>query len=148
MGLDRFMEAQSVGYELAMRELSQGGKQSCWIWYIFPQQIPESEWKWVSATTRKYAIDDLPEAKAYLCHQELGPRYFSSVSLVYEMIFCKGKDPVELMGSDVDAKKLHSSVTLMRRASKELLHEGHSDVSALSKFLSEADRLLLYLPAF
>jgi uncharacterized protein (DUF1810 family) len=35
--LDRFLQAQKYSYDRAKREMEAGHKQSCWIWFIFPQ---------------------------------------------------------------------------------------------------------------
>lgn len=35
-GLQRFLDAQSEDYALALSEIRQGMKRSHWIWYIFP----------------------------------------------------------------------------------------------------------------
>jgi uncharacterized protein (DUF1810 family) len=37
MGLERFKEAQSLYYGLALGEIEYGYKESHWIWFIFPQ---------------------------------------------------------------------------------------------------------------
>lgn len=35
--LDRFLDAQEKMYEIALKEIKNGKKQSHWMWYIFPQ---------------------------------------------------------------------------------------------------------------
>lgn len=36
--LQRFLDAQEDMYPVALKEIRKGGKQSHWIWYIFPQE--------------------------------------------------------------------------------------------------------------
>ncbi len=35
--LDRFVRAQERVYDVALKEIRNGGKRSHWIWYVFPQ---------------------------------------------------------------------------------------------------------------
>lgn len=35
--LERFIKAQENTYEIALKEIKNGCKESHWIWYIFPQ---------------------------------------------------------------------------------------------------------------
>ena len=51
--LKRFIDAQSNKHERALKEIKNGKKQSCWMWYIFP--IYHGLGK--SSTSVKYAID-------------------------------------------------------------------------------------------
>ena len=37
MPVDRFLRAQEDDYNIALREIRAGRKQTHWIWYIFPQ---------------------------------------------------------------------------------------------------------------
>jgi uncharacterized protein (DUF1810 family) len=37
--LKRFIKAQSDSFEIAYYELSNGKKESHWMWYIFPQIV-------------------------------------------------------------------------------------------------------------
>lgn len=43
--LQRFLDAQEDMYPVALKEIRKGGKQSHWIWYIFPQ---EKDWDTVT----------------------------------------------------------------------------------------------------
>jgi len=62
--LSRFTAAHADIYSQALAELRAGRKQSHWMWFIFPQ----FEGLGFSATSRRYAIRSLAEARAYLGH--------------------------------------------------------------------------------
>ena len=76
--LDRFVRAQADHYDTALAELRAGHKRSHWMWYVFPQIAGLGH----SATAQHYAIRDLAEARAYLTHPLLGPRYLACVNAV------------------------------------------------------------------
>jgi uncharacterized protein (DUF1810 family) len=75
--LQRFLDAQAVNFDEAVAELEAGHKRTHWIWYIFPQIAGLGN----SDYAKLYAIDDLDEAKRYLAHPVLGPRYRRCVEL-------------------------------------------------------------------
>jgi uncharacterized protein (DUF1810 family) len=106
--LDRFVRAQTDAFDIALAELRAGRKQSHWMWYIFPQIAGLGH----SATARRYAIRDLAEARAYLAHPVLGPRY---IACVEALTAHRGMSAERILGS-VDAMKLRSSLTLFDRA--------------------------------
>ncbi|VEB39006.1 DUF1810 family protein [Legionella cherrii] len=65
--IHRFIEAQqgqnsSASFEQAYNELKAGGKQSHWIWYVFPQLKQLG----FSSTAQYFGIVDFNEACAYL----------------------------------------------------------------------------------
>lgn len=68
--LSRFLQAQEVVYERALSEIRRGKKRTHWMWYIFPQFKGLS----LSSTSRRYAIESIEEAKAYLAHPILVAR--------------------------------------------------------------------------
>ena len=57
-------------YAEALAEIRAGRKQTHWIWYIFPQ----IKGLGMSATSRRYGIANLEEAKAYLADRTLRSR--------------------------------------------------------------------------
>src|ERR1700748_534097 len=67
--LERFVAAQDDGgaYQAALRELRDGRKRSHWMWFVFPQIAGLGQ----SATSRRYAISSLEEARAYVAHPVL-----------------------------------------------------------------------------
>jgi uncharacterized protein (DUF1810 family) len=121
MSLARFHEAQTsrrAGYDAALAEIRAGGKRSHWIWYIFPQ----IEGLGRSSTARAYAIQDLGEACAYLRDPSLRARYEEIVAAVSAQL-TRGIRVEDLMGSQIDALKLVSSLTLFRAAAEQLARE-------------------------
>ena len=121
MSLERFHEAQarrSAGYDTALAEIRAGGKRSHWIWYIFPQ----IEGLGRSSTARAYALRDLNDACAYLRDPILRARYEEIAAAVSEQV-SRGIRLEHLMGSQIDAQKLVSSLTLFRGAADQLVRE-------------------------
>ena len=98
-------------YARAVRELGAGRKVSHWMWFVFPQIAGLG----YSATSRRYAIASLDEAKAYLEHPVLGPRLRECAGAVTQI---QGKSAERIFG-DIDAMKLHSSMTLFLRAAPD-----------------------------
>lgn len=108
--LQRFVIAQDRDgtYDRAVDELRRGSKESHWMWFVFPQIAGLGQ----STTSKQFAISSLDEAKAYLLHAVLGPRLIECTELVAKT---PGSDPEEIFG-EIDAVKLHSSMTLFLRA--------------------------------
>ena len=106
--LQRFVDAQSGGvHEQALSELRAGRKRSHWIWFVFPQVAGLG----YSATSQRYAIGSLAEARAYLAHPVLGPRLRESATAARDF----DGTAEELLGP-VDEEKLRSSMTLFEAA--------------------------------
>jgi uncharacterized protein (DUF1810 family) len=108
--LGRFVTAQDAGgtYGHATAELRRGRKTSHWMWFVFPQIAGLGQ----SPTSRRFAISSLAEARAYLAHPVLGPRLIECAGIVAQ---AQGRTAEQIFG-DLDAQKLHSSVTLFLRA--------------------------------
>ena len=102
--LKRFLEAQSVGYIQALREMNAGRKRSHWIWYIFPQMAGLGH----SYNSRHYAISCREEAEAYLAHPILGERLRI---ITNALLAHNDMQAVEMLG-DIDAIKVRSCMTL------------------------------------
>ena len=111
--LERFVTAQNAAgtYQRALTELREGSKRSHWMWFVFPQIAGLGQ----SPTSRRYAIASLDEAQAYLRHPVLGPRLLECATAVARL---EGRTAVQIFGG-IDARKLHSSVTLFLRAAPE-----------------------------
>jgi uncharacterized protein (DUF1810 family) len=111
--LIRFVTAQDAGetYASAVAELRDGRKIGHWMWFVFPQIAGLG----VSATSRRYAISSLEEARRYLAHPILGPRLEECTRILTELSRRTAND---IFGS-VDAMKLRSSMTLFARAAPE-----------------------------
>jgi uncharacterized protein (DUF1810 family) len=105
--LARFVDAQAPVYAEVLRELKAGRKESHWMWFIFPQAAGLGR----SAMSVRYAIRSADEARAYLAHPVLGPRYRECVALV-EAALARGVTLDGIFGG-VDAMKYRSSREVM-----------------------------------
>jgi uncharacterized protein (DUF1810 family) len=108
--LGRFVTAQDAGgtYGQATAELRRGRKTGHWMWFVFPQIAGLGQ----SPTSRRFAISSLGEARAYLAHPVLGPRLVECAGIVAQ---AQDRTAEQIFG-ELDAQKLHSSVTLFLRA--------------------------------
>jgi uncharacterized protein (DUF1810 family) len=102
--LERFVAAQRTSYARALAEIKDGDKVSHWMWYVFPQVAGLG----VSATSRKYAIKSLGEARAYLAHPLLGQRL---VECANAALAVDSRSAEEIFASP-DDMKLRSCATL------------------------------------
>jgi uncharacterized protein (DUF1810 family) len=122
MKLGEFVDAQAAVYEQVVRELTAGQKRSHWMWFIFPQLAGLGS----SHMARKFAIQSLEEARAYLQHAVLGPRLKECTRL---MLDAPGNDVSSILGYPDDLK-FRSCMTLFAAAEpREPLFQ-----SALDKF--------------
>jgi uncharacterized protein (DUF1810 family) len=102
--LERFVRAQERTYETALAEIRGGRKRSHWMWYVFPQIAGLG----YSETSRRYAIRDTAEARAYLAHPLLGPRLIECFEAALSV---EGRAAHEIFGSP-DELKFRSCATL------------------------------------
>ena len=118
--LERFRQAQNsqhAGYESALAELRSGGKRSHWIWYVFPQ----IDGLGTSGLSRRFAIDGADEAAEFLRDAELRSRLLTITTTVAEQLRGgRATSLLTLMGSDTDARKLVSSLTLFAHVARQL----------------------------
>jgi uncharacterized protein (DUF1810 family) len=110
--LQRFVDAQARVIDAVRAELARGSKQTHWMWFVFPQIAGLG----FSAMARRYAIQSLDEAKAYVAHPVLGARLKECTSLVLAV---DGRTIHDIFGSPDDLK-FHSSMTLFARAAPEI----------------------------
>lgn len=130
--LDRFVAAQADSYDTALAELTAGNKRSHWMWFIFPQIAGLGR----SPTAIFYAIADLDQARAYLAHPLLGPRY---VACTAALLPHTERSAESIMGG-VDALKLRSSLTLFDAAGAPTIV-----AQALARFFPAPDPATLRL---
>lgn len=102
--LRRFTKAQRNTYDRVLTELRNGKKQTHWMWYIFPQIDGLGH----SATSKRYAIKSIEEARQYLNHPVLGKRLLECVKVILAI---EGRSISEIFGHP-DDMKLKSSMTL------------------------------------
>lgn len=112
--LRRFVDAQSNGvYEQALSEIRAGQKRSHWMWFVFPQSAELG----LSPTAKFYGLSGEDEARAYLAHPILGPRYRECVAAVREQLDAgpstgSGHARLEAIFGELDAMKFRSSVEI------------------------------------
>jgi uncharacterized protein (DUF1810 family) len=117
--LDRFTRAQEGpgGFTTALGELEAGRKRSHWIWYVFPQLAGLGQ----SPAAILYGLQGADEAAAYLRDRVLRDRLLRVADAVLVQL---QRDPapalVDLMGSEIDAVKLVSSMTLFREVARRI----------------------------
>jgi uncharacterized protein (DUF1810 family) len=133
--LNRFVAAQAGSYDTALAEISAGHKRSHWMWYVFPQLAGLGS----SPMALRYAIGSLAEARAYLDHPLLGPRYAACVAALAALP--DGATAREVFG-DIDAMKLRSSLTLFAAARPDATLD-----AALARWCGERDARTLALLA-
>ena len=128
--LTRFKTAQEAaqgGFDAALSELRAGRKRSHWIWYVFPQIAGLGS----SAMTNYFGVQGRGEAEAYLHDDTLRSRLRQAIDVVAGHV--GGDSPVsldELMGSEIDARKLVSSLTLFEAVAGDFARrEAHGDVA-------------------
>lgn len=109
--LERFVEAQKSGYDIALREIRMGVKRSHWIWFVFPQMASLG----FSYNARFYGISCIDEARAYLAHPILGKRLRQ---ITEALLLHKGKDVLSIFGS-IDTLKVCSCMTLFDAVSPD-----------------------------
>src|SRR4051794_21384365 len=112
--LERFVAAQDGRdlYGHVLEELRAGRKTSHWMWFVFPQIAGLGR----SEMSKEFAISSREEARAYLQHPVFGPRLIECTRLVASQQRLDAKD----IFGDVDAQKLHSSMTLFMRAAPDI----------------------------
>jgi uncharacterized protein (DUF1810 family) len=116
--VDRFTLAQDHHgtFATAMSELRAGRKTSHWIWWVFPQVAGLGS----SAMSVRYALAGREEACAYLADDVLRARLAEAVTAVHEQLLGPSKRRIDrLMGSEIDALKLVSSMTLVAEVARD-----------------------------
>ena len=125
--LERFIDAQDRDFDRALAELNAGAKRTHWIWYIFPQLAGLGH----SPMAEMYGLRGVEEAGAYLGDPRLHDRLLAVMNAVRAQRVPLGT----LMGSDIDALKLVSSMTLFRDVARRA---GDEDVRAAADEILEA----------
>lgn len=102
--LERFVEAQNMIYDMALREIKEGQKRGHWIWFVFPQIKGLGH----SYNSEFYGISGTKEAKAYLEHPLLGAR----LREISQAILGCGNPSVDDILGFPDVLKVRSCMTL------------------------------------
>jgi uncharacterized protein (DUF1810 family) len=138
--LDRFRSAQARsvdGFNTALGELQAGRKRGHWIWYILPQLAGLGS----SAMAVRYGLQGVAEATEYLRDAMLRGRLLVLTDTLVTQLQRRPAPALgELMGSEIDALKLVSSLTLFREVARRLSNvEPGPDYAELA---ANADALL------
>ena len=136
--LVRFVEAQNKSemYERAIVELTNGRKNTHWIWFIFPQARGIGS----SHNATYYGIQGIEEAKDFVKHPVLGPRYVEAMHIVHQKLLNDRLSLVTLMSTEIDCLKFTSSLTLFSVALEKLCNDGPSldtNLMRLEKYIHE-----------
>ncbi len=102
--LEKFLETQKVKYKIALDEIKNGKKKSCWIWYIFP--IMKGLRK--SPTSNYYGIKNIEEAIEYLKNEDLR---HNLIEITQALLNLGNVNITEVMGF-IDDEKLKACMTL------------------------------------
>ena len=103
-GIKRFLDAQKNDYDTAYEEMSNGKKESHWIWYIFPQ----IKGLGMSYMDREYSIKSIKESLEYINNKILWKRLVDITKLLLKI---EHNDIREVMWYPDDLK-LRSCMTL------------------------------------
>lgn len=131
MSIERFIKAQEKTYEGALAELKAGAKTGHWIWWIFPQKKGLG----TSENSTYYGLSGVSEARAYLKHSVLGPRYRECVAVVHHQLLHEKIPPLELMGGETDVLKLDSSLKIFLAAAPLTDESFRAQAQAILKVL-------------
>ncbi len=137
-GIDRFIEPNEEDYEVALKEIKKGHKESHWIWYIYPQLKGLGH----SYMSSYYGIKDLNEAKEYLNHPILGKRL---IEITKTLLLLDIQNPIKIFGS-IDAVKVKSCMTLFYLASKNKLFMNVLEKFYNGRFCEKTIQILTEIP--
>jgi uncharacterized protein (DUF1810 family) len=130
--LERFTRAQQRDFAQALSELEAGHKRSHWIWYVFPQLAGLGS----SPAAQTYGLQGADEATAYLRDAELRERLLAAANAVRRHLERESPAGLRtLMGSEIDALKLVSSMTLFREIARRL---GDDEVASAALAILQA----------
>ena len=114
--MDRFIKMQKIYYSDAFKELTNGKKESHWMWFIFPQIKGLGS----SLNAEYYGIKDFEEAKEYWSNDYLKNNY---LELCEVLLSLEENNSRHIFGY-TDGVKLKSSLTLFYLASNsEVIHK-------------------------
>mmetsp|Transcript_84043 Transcript_84043/g.195452 ORF Transcript_84043/g.195452 Transcript_84043/m.195452 type:complete len:224 (+) Transcript_84043:32-703(+) len=106
-------ETRIVGYKVALAEIRRGEKKSHWIWYVWPAMARVRD-----TSKPEFSLPDFSAAIAYLQCPVLSARLLE-ITAAAEKHLRAGRPAWEVLGSSVDAKKFHESMTFFAVAAVE-----------------------------
>lgn len=107
----KYLTAQEGFYSIALSEISSGRKRSHWIWYIFPQIAGLGH----SSMCKRYDIQNIQEARAYLSHDILRSRLIEISEALLEQ-----DGDIRYIAPSPDCYKICSCMTLFREADSSI----------------------------
>ena len=119
-GIERFRTAQNspdAGFEAALGEIQGGRKRGHWIWFVFPQLAGLG----MSGAAQFFGIEGEDEAADFLRDPELRSRFLTIANAVAAQLRPPNSGSLAtLMSSEIDARKVVSSLTLFRHVAMNL----------------------------
>ena len=138
--LFRFHAAQDqlrAGHTDALHELQAGAKRSHWVWYVLPQL----EGLGLSDMAQRYGLRGRGEAEAYLRDDVLRGRLLAIITAIATHVVPPASTPLAaLMGSEIDARKAVSSLTLFEHVARRM--PAPDQVSEVKAIGDSATRIL------
>ena len=113
--MERFIEKQKIYHSIAVKELSQGKKQSHWIWFIFPQLKGLGS----SYNANYYGLADAKETKIYWGNDYLRNNYLELCNILLNL----KETNISKIFDFPDDLKLKSSLTLFYLVTKDKVLE-------------------------
>ena len=107
----KYIHEQKREFQIALKEIMRGKKESHWIWYIFPQIKGLGS----SFMCKKYDIQSLDEAKEYLNNDYLRNNL---INVCKALLSHKGKKDIKDI-MYIDDCKVLSCMTLFNKADEE-----------------------------
>lgn len=135
LGLNKFKEAQQDYYKQARREIRHGLKQTCWIWFIFPQLKGLG----FSMLSNYYGLQNVQEAQCYYEDKYLRHNLTEMFRIVLKM---KDTEDFVYCFGETDSKKVRSCATLFYLATKKSIFKRFLD-KFFNGLLDEQTVLLL-----
>lgn len=111
--IERFYVVHKAYFDIALREIQSGSKQSHWMWFIFPQLKSLGR----SQNAIFFGIENAEEAKLFYEDEYLGENLKKICRALLE---CESNNALEVMGYP-DNFKLCSSMTLFYLATGDKL---------------------------
>ena len=109
--LERFIEAHKKNYDNALKEIKNGKKRTCWIWYILPIMKGLRN----SKNSLYYGIKDFEEATQYLNNEYLRSHLIEMSRAILDL---GDVNITEVMGY-IDDEKLRQCMTLFNKVEQE-----------------------------
>jgi uncharacterized protein (DUF1810 family) len=157
MSIQRFIDAMISNnygdtYNDAIIQLNNGRKTGCWIHYCLPiinmhgKKTKEGHIISLSTITKMFAIKDFNEAIEYINNDILRERLLEMLNIIYYKIVKQNIKLETLMGSNTDAMKCKSCITLFYNTFK-MTNFSYNILGELYKLLGEDDITISCLKA-